>query len=201
MRVRLPARPRRFSGIYWLAVGFLIVVFIVFYLLRLSSLTYHRISPAESAARSNTHSVSALLTNPLDIPQKALQLSVQELGFHSAFSLRLASVIMAFLLLLALFWLLRTWFGTVAGLAAALMFMTTPVVVLLGRSATGDVMLLAPAWLLAGFVFLSRRTRTATWPWLVMVTIVCLSLYSPGLIWLILAAGIFMHRRLASIVK
>ena len=200
MRFYPKALLKRLSRSYVVTLVFLLLSFVSFYVWRLATLT-RGLSPAESAARANTFSIHRVLDNPINLPQKLLQLTAQKLGYHGAFSMRLSSVIIALLFLIAMFWLMRTWFGVTAGLAAALIFATTPLVVLLARSATSDVMLLAPAAVLAAYVRLSRHETKPDRPWLLLVIVCSAALYVPGMIWLLGAGVFFTRKKMLAIAK
>jgi 4-amino-4-deoxy-L-arabinose transferase-like glycosyltransferase len=181
------------------AVLLLAASFII-YFWRLASLT-PGFSPAEAAARSSTQSIHNLLSNPINAPQRLLQYLAQKAGYHGFFSMRLASVVIAILFVACTFWLMKTWFGLTIGVFSSLIFATTPLMVLLARTATPDVMLLMPVMVIAAYVWLTRRRHQPNAAWLGLVAISALSFYVPGMAWLMLIGALLLRKRLLNLIR
>jgi 4-amino-4-deoxy-L-arabinose transferase-like glycosyltransferase len=76
------------------------------------------------------------------------------------------------------------------------LFASTPWVILVGRSATPDVLLLSPALLFFSYFYLSRATDRLPVYWFTFIFALALSFYTPGMIWFILIALLFGHKKI-----
>ena len=195
MRKRIRGWLQRLNYKYLAVAGLLLAAVFIVYFWHLSTVG-QGLSPAEANARTNSASWHAIAANPVNAPQHLLQYAAQKAGYHGAFSMRLASVIFAILFVGCTFWLMKTWFGLTIGVFSSLVFATTPLVVLLARSASGDIMLLTPAALLAAYIWLSRRQRKYNPAWLCLVLACGLGIYTPGIFWLILIGLIVLRKRI-----
>ncbi len=149
----------------------------------LSALT-KGLSPAELSARSASSSVHTILYNPVYAPHKVLQYATSHIFTPSALALRSVSAVMAVIFLVCFFELVKSWFGKLIGFIAVLLLAATPWFVLLARSGGPEILLMAPVAVLASYYWLVRsKSRSA---WLALIFSVCLVIYLPGGIWLIL---------------
>jgi 4-amino-4-deoxy-L-arabinose transferase-like glycosyltransferase len=178
-----------------LAIPILIASFFVLYVWRLGTLV-PGLSKNEDTARIASGSLHNILNNPFYAPHKAIQYFFQLLDYHGAFWMRSASVFFILIFLASLYFLLRLWFGSFVAAAGTLLFATTPWVIILSRSATPDIMLLSPIFLIFTYVFLSRTTTKVTISWFLFILALALSFYTPGMVWFILIAFIFGNKRI-----
>lgn len=170
------------------------------YIWRLGTLT-PGLSPSESAARQLTSKLSDISDNPINAPLRLLRYLAQNLGHHGAFYMRLASVIFMVLFVICLYLLLKTWFGRLIGFFGTLLVMGTPWFILMARSATGTVMLLAPLAIIASFLWLTNSKEQSKLAWVTLVCACAVSLYIPGLMWFVLVAGWIRRRELLNNLK
>lgn len=154
---------------------------------RLGSLT-PGVSSSEVAAVTRSSSLERIADNPLFAPHKLLQLAAQQFNKSDIWTVRLPSVIFALAAIGCLYYILNRWFGrTIAGLATAIAAVT-PWFVLLGRDASPNIMFMAPVFIGASVLWLQKAKRWRKLAFYTMILVVGMSLYVPGLVWLILAA-------------
>jgi 4-amino-4-deoxy-L-arabinose transferase-like glycosyltransferase len=190
---RVRVRPR--MGKKLLIAPILVVSFLFLYAWHLGTLV-PGLSKNEDAARIASGSLHNIVNNPFYAPHKAIQYFFQLLDYHGAFWMRSASVFFVLIFLLSLYFLLRLWFGRFIAGAGTLLFANTPWVIILSRSATPDIMLLSPIFLIFTYVFLSRTTTKVVLAWSLFIFALALSLYTPGMIWFILIILIFGNKRI-----
>lgn len=167
---------------------------------RLGSLT-PGISSSEAAAVTQSTSLERIVDNPVFAPHKLLQLAAQQLEPTEVWMVRLPSVIFALAAVGCLYYILNRWFGrTIAGLAIA-MAAVTPWFVLLGRDASPNIMFIAPVFIGASLLWLQKAKRWRKLAFYAMILAVGLSLYVPGMVWLILTALALKFRPFRQILK
>lgn len=184
-----------------LVVAIVLTFIFFFFVWRLGTLT-PGLSPHEAAAREASSSFSALLENPVDAPHKVFQLILQTAGYDGAFWMRSVSVFFGLLFLLGLYLTLRTWFGRSIAFCGALLFATTPWIILSTRSAATDVMLYSPVLLIFALIVLSRSNKRLNLVWIGFIAALTICIYTPGVLWFMLLALAFGHKKiLPSILK
>jgi len=145
------------------------------------------LGPSEYTSRQNSQATKQIISRGINAPYYLMQRGLVVLLNDGVLALRLASVISGLVILVFLFLLLRSWFGQAVALFACLVFISTPWIVITARTATANIMLLWPIVPLACFVLLSRSKQRAGLWWLMLTLTAILSLYTPGLIWFLLA--------------
>ena len=178
----------------------LFVAIFVTYLWRLGSLTAG-LSPLEASARGNSAELNLIEHSPLYALHKLLQLGFQSIDHLSTFWLRLPSVLLGLILVGCFFYIARGWFGKLSAALATLLFALTPWVILLSRSALPDILLLSPLALLAGYLRFSRQEEKRWRTWLLVMSILGLCLYVPGMFWVVLLAFIISRSRLRQLTQ
>jgi len=170
------------------------LVFFILYFWRLGNLTAG-LSPAEVYAHDSSSTFSAIFSNPLNLPHKILQ--HVSIGFKdNSLFLRLPSAIFGVGFLTCLYLLLRSWFGRVVGLLAALMFISTPWIILLARTASPDIMFFSPIIIFLAYSWLIRTRNNQQLAWFALVLAVATCLYTPGLVWVLSVFVIFGAKHL-----
>lgn len=184
-------RPIVGSQLFIFISGF--ILFCWLYLFRLGTLTVG-LSQAEKQAAANSSSLTNILHDPIYAPHKLLQLGLREVFGYHPWSLRAASVIFAAIFLMCFYHLCSRWFGRLIGMVSTIALASAPWVTLLGRSATPSIMLLIPALLLFSYYWFARAKKRVFLSWLFFCFCVGVSLYVPGLTWL-LGVGLIINRR------
>ncbi len=193
-------RPRWSFGRSWLLFFGALVVVIIFYFWRLGALTTG-LGPEEFFSAQNNHSFRQIIKNGVNAPYYLVQHAIDKLLPNHIFALRLASVLFALVIFFCLFSWLRSWFGKTTATFITLIFISTPWLILTSRSATPDIMFLWPVVLIYVFRWLTKSDRFAGWFFILFCLVLAITLYVPGMIWLLVAAGIVMHRSLRTILQ
>lgn len=165
----------------------------VLFLWQLGTLT-RGFSPAEVFAQTSSSSLQAIIDNPVNAPHKILQYAVQRTAGRSAFDLRIISVVFALLFLFSFYQLVRSWFGKMIGFFSTVFLAATPWFILLARSATPAILLLAPIVIIAGYYWFKRRRDTKAF--MALTAAIILGIYVPGVVWLLLIGYIVSRRKL-----
>ena len=181
----------RLSPKYGLAL-LLLAAFIFFaYFWRLGTLT-NGLSAGEAAARTASSSLQAIINDPSYGPHKIAQFISQKILGHGAADIRIVSVLSALFFLVCFYKLVRGWFGKMIGLFASLFLAATPWFILIARDGSPSILLLTPLAILASYYWLARSESSRAF--YVLIVTCALSLYVPGMIWLILL-GLLLTRK------
>ena len=159
-------------------------------------------SRAEVSARQNSSSVNKILENPIYAPHKAVQYTLQKTGYHVVLASRLASVIWGLIILFCIYIVLKLWFGNLISSLGIILLASWPWFILLARSATPEIILMMPVVIVAVFLWLQTTTRHQLGAAIVLSLVVGISLYVPGMLWLLIAGLIlYGHRARRLIAK
>lgn len=172
----------------------------IFYIWQLGSST-SGLSPAENAYLNSSNSFQAIVDSPIYAPHKLVQFAMFQAGLDSQLLLRLPSVLFVLAFLGLFYLLLKIWFGRLVGLLGVLLLAGTPWVVLIAKSALPDILLLTPLALISIYLWLNRRQSKLNIMWLIMAILLGLSLYVPGMLWVLGAATLTKHRQIFNIIK
>lgn len=175
-------------------------LFCLLYLFRLGSLV-PGLSDNEQAAAGGSRTLSAIIHDPLYGPHKIIQLGVKSVFGSTPTSLRLASVIFVGLFLISFYLLAARWFGRLISLAGFALLAATPWVALLGRNAAPSIMLLTPIAAILCYYWFSRGQGRLKFRWLFFCICMALTLYIPGLVWILLAGAIINRRSLLTVLS
>lgn len=162
---------------------------------RLGSLTTG-ISSTEVSTRLAGSSINSLIDNPINAPHSATVLAFQKIGVDSIFGLRLASVLMALLFIFCFYKISRMWFGNFVAWISTLMFASSPLVVLAARNAGPEVMYLLPVAIYATYSWLNKATKPSIYAFFCLSALVTISLYTPGMAWLVMLGVISVRSNL-----
>lgn len=176
---------------------FAVLIFFLFFW-RLGTLTAG-LSANEVAAGQASASISAIVNNPLYGPHKVLQFISQKLLGHGSADLRIISAAFGVFFVFCFYQLVRGWFGKLVAFFSTLFFTSTPWFVLLSRNASPDILLMAPLALLACYYWAAKSDSNKSYYSIFILA--SLSLYIPGMIWLIGGWVIFCRRHLGRLVK
>jgi hypothetical protein len=188
---------RRPSWKKFRVLAVIIIVLGIFYGLfiwKLGSLT-PGLSPAEASARagSNLHSI---IDNPINAPQRLVQLTLHRLSPKSIYLLRLASVLWTGVYILCFYKLARRWFGKTVGALGTILFASTPWFVLSARNADPTIMLLMPLAIAACFVWAIKCKNHVNLAAIILAATVAIGFYTPGTLWFLIVSTYFARKQL-----
>jgi hypothetical protein len=182
--------------VFFLIAGFLFMVFIW----RLASLT-PGLSPAEVAARNASLSLRTIYHEPINAPLKIIQHFLLKIDPSSIVYLRAASVGFAIIFAICFYRLALSWFGRFIGLLASLVFISLPLFVISAHQASAEILLFWPVLLMWLYYKPLKTEQLKPAVWLLMVVVVGLSLYVPGMLWWDAAALIIGRARILSAIR
>lgn len=168
------------------------VAAIVIFLWHIGSQTIG-LGPDETKARAAAK-LSNIWINPLNAPYKLVQNALYHSGLGHILALRLTSALIAMVIAAAFFYVFRAWFGKPIALLGTLLFAVTPLYLISARLATPDIMFSASVLLMAAYHKASLARSKSASVYILLALVVCL--YTPGLIWLLLAAAIYWRQRI-----
>ncbi len=171
----------------------------VFYFWHLATLT-PGMSQQEVQAIDSARSWHSLLNNPVFLPHKVLQSVLLHAELNKIFWMRLVSVAFMLLFVWCFYKLAAAWFGRVIALFATLIFASTPLVIIVARSATADVLYLFPV-ALAGIYYWLFRTQKRTLAWFCLIAAAVASLYIPAGFVIVGGSFLLTRKRLMPIAK
>jgi 4-amino-4-deoxy-L-arabinose transferase-like glycosyltransferase len=191
----------RIAKIFAVALPTAVLIFFL-YFWRLGTLA-PGLSTSEVAARTQSTSIGSILNNPVNAPHKLLQYFFQQTGHHGAFWMRSVSVFFALIFIIALYLFLRKWFGNIIGFLGALLFASTPWVIIISRNATPDIMYFSPVLIFcaSAYLFGMRTSKDQIFKWFAFIIAAALALYAPGVIWFVLFSLIIWHREILKITS
>lgn len=170
--------------------------FFVLYAWRLATLPAH-FSPDEVAAKTASASVSAIANNPVNLPHKILQLGLQSLGHHGPLAMRSVSVFFIICAVVSFYILIKWWFDRRLALLSTIAFAVSPSVIIAARNATTTSLLIcALTAMMTSYLWLQAARKSELAALICFFTIAALSLYVPGMIWVIAIGAIFFSQRL-----
>src|SRR3989338_6833555 len=186
-RLRWLTARLNFKVILFSIIG--IGLYYLLYIWRLGSLT-PGLSPVEAAAAADSTTIDQIVDNPLYAPHKIVQFGLQSVLGISPLSLRLASAIFIVIFIVYFYLLVIKWFGKLIGLTATVLLASLPWTIIIARDAPPSVLLLAPIAVFGSYYWLARTSKRITLAWLLLSVVVGLSLYIPGMLWIILVASL-----------
>jgi len=151
------------------------------------------LGPNEVAARTASASAHLLYNQPVNAPHNLWLYLLAKVHARSFFWLRSVSVAFAIVFCVAFYKIARSWFGKPVAWLTTLLFTTTPLLLLAGRSVSPEIMYLTPMLLTAVYFWLTRLEKASPPIYLGLIALTAICLYVPGGIWLI-ALGYFFAK-------
>jgi hypothetical protein len=178
-------------------VGYGALVVLVFFLFfwHMSSYT-QGLSPAESTARNGSLSLHNIYNNPVNAPYKFLQYLFLKISPHSLASLKIVPALMACVFGFCFYKLSSSWFGKLVGIFGTLIFISLPIFVISARQATAEIMLFSTISLMWLYIWFKKPKANKPMAWLALCAVIGLLLYTPGIIWLLVACAAILHKKL-----
>lgn len=169
-------------------VGLILVISL--FIFRLGSLT--PMLPAENAAHQSASSIQNILTNPVNAPYKLMRLGVQSVN-SGAIAERAVSVVVAASSVFLFYRLVRRFTSKHAAILGTMLYASSSALLLNGRLAAPNIMQVALLALLAcgaALRFSKHRIRY----WFIGTVLGALALYTPGMLYFIIAGIILTVR-------
>lgn len=151
-------------------------------------------SSTEVATVNTSAGLHSIYHNPINGPYLLINYLLQKAGLHTLTYFRLESIIFALIFVACFYKIARTWFGKFIATVTSLIFATTPLVVLAARNATPDIMFLLPLAIGVFYFYVSKSDEIEPKFVIGLMAISALSLYTPGMFWLIML-GVYAARK------
>lgn len=153
------------------------------------------LSPAEHTAAIHSQSFHLIAKNPLNAPHDLLSLGLSKIsGAHVA--MRAASAIWGVIFAIAFYSITKSMFGKTIGLVGAIILVTTPLFLISSRQASADIMLAAPALIMALYLWVSRPASDVAKALPLLIIFSCLMLYVPGMVWWLIGGAVVGRTKL-----
>lgn len=179
------------------------VAFFVLYFWKLATLV-----PGLSAAEAQSEKASltwhAILNNPANAVYNSLQhvlLYDLKVTDHRIFLARAASAIFATIFVMGFYILCKDWFGKLIGSLGTILLATLPMTIILARNATPAIMYFSLIIIMVAYRHFIKDQKHSHLSLAVLVVLIALSLYTPGMIWLVIVATVAVRKRLLEDLK
>lgn len=143
-------------------------------------------------------------SNVINLPYHTLQHVILNVMGVSIFSIKLPSIILAFISAVGMILLLRKWIKPNVGILASLIAITTGQFLFIAQSGTHDILyLLWSAWLLLIALLIAKKQKFRKILVMIFFIIMSLSLYTPLSIYVLIAfiGSLILHPHLRYLVK
>jgi hypothetical protein len=199
--MRMPVAVRALVAKYWLPsaiYGGVVLAFGWLLWWQLGTLT-----GGYSLSELNAYNASLHLKDiyhfPVNAPFTLLTHALQYLHRDSLLVVRVAATVAGLATLTAFYWLVRYWHGQRAAIFGTVLFGTSAWFLHTARLGTPDVLMFGVLGLTACGVWF-KHSRTAL-PVVLLLTLVALLLYVPGMVWFILAGVIWQLKTIDRVFK
>jgi hypothetical protein len=177
--------------------GYGTLVVLVFFLFFWHMSSYTKgLAPDEVSARSGALALHNIYNNPVNAPYKLLQYAFLKLSPDGLASLKLAPALMACLFGFCFYKLSSSLFGKLIGVFGTLIFISLPIFVITARQATAEIMLFSTVGLLWLYTWANKTKQSRPLAWLVLFAAIGLFIYTPGIIWLVIAGAVINRKKL-----
>jgi hypothetical protein len=152
-----------------------LLIFIYFW-----NLDSRALSANEASAVNSAPSFSQLANHAVNLPHQAAVSLLKHFDHASTSAVRAVSAVYGLIFVYCFYAILRFWFGSFSAWLGTLFLAATPFMILLGRSATADVMYLLPLTLIAAYMKWLRSKNRVFLRLLLISFLGALTLYQPG---------------------
>lgn len=171
---------------------------VALYITRLARLTGGA-SIAEVQYITDNNSVTKLAQTPAFLIHRTITYTLHKVGAEQLWQYRLVSVAVGLLAVFSMFYILRHWYTSRVSLLGSLMFATSTMVLHASRLALPDVSFLLIAPIIAVGLWL-QRTKRYKRALLVLIVCLCLTVYTPGFVWIAVAVFAWQGRRIMRVL-
>lgn len=146
----------------------------------------------EINTRNSSQSIKTILDNPINAPYKTAQFAAKHI--HKSIAVeRLISGLIAGTTVVFFYYIVRRFSGTYAAIVATILFGTSSSLLLGGRLASAQIsVLLLFVLCVCGYRLRFHRHRIRNW--LISTVVLALALYTPSLIYFVIAGAIWQFR-------
>ena len=157
--------------------------------------------PEEKAAVISSSSVRLIVNNPVNAPHKVAQYIVQKNFSKSTLAMRSVSVVFGLLAVFCFYLVLKWWFKYEAAILGAILFATSPWLIINARSATAAIMFLASLSVIAAYLWMQSTEKHHNTALILAALAGALSLYVPGVFWITIIGVLAIRKPLTNAYK
>jgi hypothetical protein len=189
--------PRNFFQRHWklilITTGIALLAYILLFR-QLGGLT-GAYSTQELASQTQASSLHDIYSNPVNAPYKLLVWTGLKLGHHSLLITRIAAAAIAVGVATLFYWVAVHWYSKRVALLSSILFIGSSGFLHIGRYGTALILQMATLLLIA-CVLLYRRARRETPVTYLIVVLLALCLYVPGIFWFELLGLALLHKHI-----
>lgn len=156
-------------------------------------------SSNELSSINQSTSLHSIWANPIDAPYKILAY-LGHLILHNQVGIRIAGLIWAAIFICSFYLIASRWFGKMVGALSTLVLATTPVFIIAARSATPMIMAASLLPVAAVMLAIPKSEKPERLFYLLAIS-AGISIYHPGLIWLLILLLILDRKAIMSAIK
>lgn len=146
--------------------------------------------------------LAQIWNNPVGLPLLLSRLVVSVvIPSVTTFWMRIPSVLLGMILAALLYRLIKRWYGYRLALFGTFMLITAPWYLHSARIATGDIMYPLAMTCLLILAALWHQKERPKWLIYMSIVVVGLTIYVPGMLWLVLCLAVFERRNIAATLK
>ncbi len=157
-------------------------------------------SANELNARAASSTINELVRNPLGMPFKAIQFSLQYAGQTGPTAMRVAGVILGLVTAGSLYLILNAWYTRRVAMLGTLLFASSSWFLHSARLGT-DVILYSLLIVVVACVVWLRRSSASAGPVIIGAISLAALFYVPGMIWFIIPLCLWQSRRIAGLLR
>lgn len=167
---------------------------------KLGTLVSSGFSASEISTRGAASSAMNLQADPLFGPHKGLQFILQHFKHYGPVAMRGVSVLFGVAIVISLYYVLIQWYTKRIAILGSLLLVTSSWFLHAARLATTDIMFALLVVLFACGLWLqqSRASRNSV---ITCGVVAALLLYTPGMIWFVLPAAVWQHKRIGRAIN
>lgn len=182
---------------YWrpmaaFVVCFSIVLVILFY--RLDGLT-NGYSAIELSIQDGATSIENIVNNPINIVPKIIQYTTLKLDLNSLYIHRIANVLLGLLIAGCMYLIIKNWHTTRIAIIGTMLLVSSSWFLHVARSGTYEILPSIIVVIILSYIWL-QQNKLQTISTLLVLLAALLLLYTPAMIWFILAALIWQRTKI-----
>ena len=193
-------RPKiSFNSNLLLAIAALTLVYFTFFW-QIGTLVPGMSGP-EAQTKIISQSLHSIQHNPANGLHAVLLYLFNKAGLTTIAGARLVSAALATIFTFCFYKVTKTWFGSFIAWASTALFAMTPLLILSARSITPEIMYLMPLAVGATYFWLTKGEKPSTLAYVSLIIVGALSLYTPGMVWLIIIGLVAIRSRIKPIYR
>jgi hypothetical protein len=196
-------KTRNFITRYWRLLAIVSGIALLAYILlfrQLIVLTGGYYSLGGQASQIQSSGLRTILNNPVNAPYKLLVWVTIKLGHHGLINTRIAASLIAIGIAVLFYWVAVHWYSKRIAVLSSIMFVSSSGFLHFGRYGSALILQMATV-LLISCVLLYRRAKNETVATYLLVGLLTLCLYIPGMFWFEIFGLVLLYKQIWRHVK